>query len=217
MESESSFKSICSLFSSSKLESFSTVHQRSFRQSATHTDKNSDVSNAVDEGKPDEPSRKRRRRSNNSEEWTKSELRALETYRNLHKGGDDKGLREILLPNRTLEEINAQLLRLDESARGRRKSKLEELEREETAAFDEEVKLRVEEKDRDIQRAKNGLDSILGLSSTSGAPVVAGEEKRIVKEEVENVKASMDQILGLAVETEQERKKRELDQLLGLG
>lgn len=214
MESDSSAKSLLSLFSSSKLATFTNVPQRSFYQSSP--DNTGDASSNPVNQADTEPPPKRRCRSKNAEEWTKGELRALETFRNLYKGGEiDSGLRDVLLPSRTAEEIKFQLSKLGDNPRQRRKSKLEALEKEEAAAFDEEERQRAEEKNKQVQRAKTGLDNILRLSNVAvDADGDSAQDTEPAK--VEDVKASLDQILGLAGESEQERRKRELDELLGL-
>ena len=70
-------------------------------------------------------------------------------------------------------------------------------------------------REKDIQRAKADLDNFLGL--TSGADTRGSNElDKVDQSKAEYIKASLDQILGLSVEMEHERKQRELDETLRL-
>src|SRR5271167_3197475 len=134
MESDSSAKSLLSLFSSSKLTAFIPPTSRNFYKTTPPPNLSEDPS--PDHEPP--PRRKRRRRHHRSSEWTCAEIRALETYRNLMNGEDDvaDGLRDILLPNRTAQEVKLQLVRIEETIREKRRgSKLLELQEEENELF----------------------------------------------------------------------------------
>src|SRR5271167_375994 len=110
MESNSTAKSLLSLFSSSKLMTFTPPTSREFYKK-TPPSNASQANSSSDHDPP--PQRKKRRRSANVGEWTCAEIRALESYRNLMKGEDiDNGLRDVLLPNRTEKEIKLQLVRI---------------------------------------------------------------------------------------------------------
>jgi hypothetical protein len=131
---------------------------------------------------------------------------------------DNDKLKDILLPNRTREEIKLQLVKIEKTDRERRRgSKLEELQKEEEKLFNLEEMERVME----IEKRRSGLDNVLGLSGTK-ADVTRPEEVReagsMISEEREgeSIKASLDQILGLVGESEEQRRKRELDEALGL-
>lgn len=221
MESESSAKHILSLFSSSNLGTFDpSSSSRTFYDASPPTIRADDIPEHAQE-----PPRKKRRRLTQAGEWTCAEIRALETYRNLVVKGDDidESLRDVLLPNRTNEEVKLQLVRLEKTIKERRGSKLTQLEKEETELYIEEEKSRAAEMENDIQRRKRGLDDILGLVAYSGEQV---DRDRLFKGETqsgenENAKDSLDRVLGLAQaeglgETDEQRKKRELDEALGL-
>src|SRR5579859_1166389 len=131
MESDSSAKHLLSLFSSSKLESFSAQSSsRTFYQPSPPTITPDDN---TPEQHVQEPARKRRRRSNHAGEWKCAEFRALQTYRNLSASREeiDDSLRDVLLPNRTNEEVKLQLVRIEETIKERRGTKLSQLEKEE--------------------------------------------------------------------------------------
>ena len=214
MESESSAKSLLSLFSSSKLASFTPTPERNFYKSSTEP---TSVHRAAGDRDEIERPRKKRRHSKGSSEWTHAELCALETYRSLAKENEiNDGLRDVLLPNRTASEIEAGLAKLDDSARARKGSKLHELEKQESDALIEEERIKAVERDKEVERAKSGLDSVLGLSRSSeqAKDIIAMKDNE--KEKGEDIKVSLDHILGLSVESDTERRKRHLDETLGL-
>jgi len=205
MESDSSAKNLLSLFSSSDLTTFAPVTSRNFYKTSPPPT----ASSPDEDDPPDEPPRKRRRRSFG--EWTNAELRALETYRNLKKGDDlDNSLRDVLLPNRTPEEVKLKLLRIEKSRQERRGSKLLDLKREEDELFEEEKK-RVVDIEKDYDRRRKGMDEILGLGGERNE-----EKVDEVKHEGRDVKASLDEALGLVKDSVDKQEKRELDEALGL-
>jgi hypothetical protein len=132
-------------------------------------------------------------------------------------------LRDVLLPNRTNEEVKLQLVRIERTIKERRGSKLLELEKEERELFKEEEKVRVVEMEKDIQRRKRGLDDVLGLDSYSGDHEDNGLAflSETQTRHKEDPKESLDRVLGLGAveqpgETDEQRRKRELDEALGL-
>jgi hypothetical protein len=215
METQSSAKSLLSLFSTSNLNTFTPITSRDFYK--TSPPPNASTRPVTEEVSPehhDRP-RKKRRRSTNPADWTCAEIRALETYRNLSNGDEiDDGLRDVLLPSRTNEEVKAQLARIELTIRERRGSKLQELEREENELFVEEERVRIGEMEEDVKRRRMGMDEILGLDDGPGnqRPVSAYVETRTG----DDIKNSLDQVLGLIGESEEQRRKRELDEALGL-
>src|SRR5271170_2682899 len=216
MESDSSAQSLLSLFSSSKLMTFTKPTSRNFYK----TDSPPPATPTPDDPSPDRP-RKRRRRSANAGEWTCAEIRALDSYRNLLKNDEDinGGLKDVLLPNRTEEEVRLQLARIERTERDKRRvSKLEDLARIEKEEFEKDEKVRVEEMEEDYKRRRKGLDDILGLEIKHEEENLAVDDWRtpLVKSEGRDVKSSLDQVLGLSRESEEERRKRELDEVLGL-
>jgi hypothetical protein len=160
--------------------------------------------------------KKRRRRSGNAGGWSQAEMRALETYRSIIEQ-DNVGpeLRDILLPNRTKEEINAQLEKLRDTTGRAKRTKLLRLEKEEAKEFEKEN-----------ERWKKELDKILGLGNVTQdegpndhAGIVQinkeGESVAVERHGASSARA-LDQALGLVKETEAEKRKRELDEALGL-
>jgi hypothetical protein len=210
MESGSSAKSLLSLFSSSKLTTFTTPTSRNFYKTTPPPNASSDDPSPSQDIHP--PRKKRRRRRHRSNEWTGTEIRSLEMYRNLRKGEDDvdDGLRSVLLPNRSAKEVKLQIIRIDETIREKRRgSKLLELQEEENERFVVEEKERVIDMEKDYKRRRRGMDDILGLTAGSTDLAQEGAEDKIVK-------GSLDQGLGLIEETVEQRRKRELDEALGL-
>jgi hypothetical protein len=212
MESDSSAKSLLNLFSSSNLKSFAPATSRTFyTTSAPGASKGEE-----DDGAPTEQPKKRRRLSGNTGEWSPAEMRALETYRSISERDSVGGeLRDILLPNRTEQEINVQLRKLKDHSWKSKRTKLQELEKEES-----------EELEKANERRKKNLDDLLDRGNEvgdAGPTVSAQEEGKDRKEEhteekrdVAAVRASLDQVLGLAPETEEQKRKRALDEALGL-
>lgn len=220
MESDSSAHSLLSLFSSSNLTTFTPQTSRNFYKTNSPPPTTSPASAAHDDPSPDRP-RKRRRRSPNAGEWTCAEIRALDSYRNLLKNDQDinGGLRDVLLPNRTEEEVRFQLARIERTKRDKRRgSRLENLAKIESEEFERDEKVRVEEMEDDYKRRRKGLDDILGLEIKHEEENLAVDDWRtpLVKIEGRDVKSSLDQILGLSRESEEARRKRELDEALGL-
>src|SRR5271170_5043472 len=215
MESDSSAQSLLSLFSSSKLMTFTKPTSRNFYK----TDSPPPATPTPDDPSPDRP-RKRRRRSANAGEWTCAEIRALDSYRNLLRNDQDinAGLKDVLLPNRTEEEVRLQLARIERTKRDKRRgSKLEDLVKIEKEEFDKDEKVRVEEMEEDYKRRRKGLDDILGLEGKKREDVTVDDWRELtVKIEGHDVKSSLDQVLGLSGESEEQRRKRELDEALGL-
>src|SRR5271170_4069473 len=218
MESDSSAQSLLSLFSSSKLMTFTKPTSRNFYKTTSPPP----TTASPDDPSPDRP-RKRRRRSANAGEWTCAEIRALDSYRNLHRNDEDinAGLKDVLLPNRTEEEVRLQLARIERTKREKRRgSKLEDLENIEKEEFERDEKVRVEEMEEDYKRRRKGLDDILGLEvkkEQKEEDVAVGDWRELtVKSEGHDVKSSLDQVLGLSGEYEEQRRKRELDEALGL-
>lgn len=221
MESESSAKHILSLFSSSNLGTFDpSSSSRTFYDASPPT-----ITADATPEHAQEPPRKRRRRFTQAGEWTCAEIRALETYRNLVVQGDDidDSLRDVLLPNRTNEEVKLQLVRLERTIKERRGSRLTELEKQENELYKEEERARVVEMEKDIQRRKKGLDDILGLVAYSGEH--EDQDRSFTDDtrtrEKEDARDSLDRVLDIAQaegsgETHEQRKKRELDEALGL-
>jgi hypothetical protein len=219
MESESSAKHILSLFSSSNLAGpYDPSSSRTFYDASPTVPVNSTPEHAQ------QPPRKRRRLTQ-AGEWKCAEIRALETYRNLVVQGDDidESLRDVLLPNRTNEEVKLGLVQLEKTIRERRGRKLRELEKQEEEMYEEEEKARAVEREKDNQRRRQELDDILGLATYSGDQ---GDGDRFFRNETntrqtENAKDSLDRVLGLTQtegsgETYEQRRKRELDEALGL-
>src|SRR5271170_4284754 len=215
MESDSSAQSLLSLFSSSKLMTFTKPTSRNFYK----TDSPPPATPTPDDPSPDRP-RKRRRRSANAGEWTCAEIRALDSYRNLHRNDEDinAGLKDVLLPNRTEEEVRLQLARIERTKRDKRRgSKLEDLVEIEKEEFERDEKVRVEKMEEDYKRRRKGLDDILGLEikhEKEDEEDLAVDDWRtpFVKIEGQDVKSSLDQVLGLSGESEEQRRKRELDE-----
>jgi hypothetical protein len=220
MESESSAKSLLSLFSSSKLSAFTPPTSRDFYGTTPPPCNTSQANPSLDHDPP--PQRKKRRRSANIGEWTCAEIRALESYRNLMKGEDiDNGLREVLLPNRTEGEVKLQLDRIEKKMKEKRGSKLLELRTEEDELFVVEEIQRAVEMEKDYKRRRNELDDILGLAERNRDTTVGEREDEIGSRATEShesrsVKATLDKVLGLVEESQEERRKRELDEALGL-
>lgn len=221
MESQSSAKSLLSLFSKSDLSTFTPMTSRDFYKTSPPPNASTVTEDQVSP-EHDRP-RKKRRRSGNPSEWTCIEIRALETYRNLSKKGEfDDGLRDVLLPNRTNEEVQAQLARVENTIRKKRASrKLEDLEKEESELFVLEERHRMEEMVKDIKQRRLGLDNVLGLDELSAGN--GSTYARSVRDTRESkydtdVKSSLDQALGLGLveESAEQRLKRELDEALGL-
>lgn len=214
MESDSSAKSLLSLFSSSKLETFNPAASRVFYKG---TRSNTPTMN-VDPDPDQNPPRKKQRRSTNSREWTCAEIRALASYRHLMRGPEiDNRLREVLLPNRTEEEVRLQLARVDKTIRERYGGKLRDLQDEENLRFAEEEELRAVEVEKDYKRRRKGMDDILGLDERRTAEFSAIDHVESPQcRDGETVKASLDLVLGLVEESTEQRRKRELDQALGL-
>jgi hypothetical protein len=220
MESQASAKSLLSLFSNSNLNTFTPITARDFYK--TSPPPNASTRTALDDVSPerhDRP-RKKRRRSTNPAEWTCAEIRALETYRNLSKGDEiDDGLRDVLLPSRTNEEVKAQLARIEVTIRERRGSKLEELEKEENELFVEEERVRIGEMEEDVKRRRMGMDDILGLDKRAADHGTGNQRHvsaRLETRKGDDVKNSLDKALGLFEESAEQRRKRELDEALGL-
>ena len=176
-----------------------------------------------DDPSPDRP-RKRRKRGANVGEWTCAEIRALDSYRTLLKTdeGINAGLKDVLLPNRTEEEVRLQLARIERTKRDKRRgsSKLEDLVKVEREQFERDEKVRMEEMEEDYKRRRKGLDDILGLEVKREEEEgdFGGDDWRtqLIKVEGQDVQSSLDQVLGLSGESEEQRRKRELDQALGL-
>lgn len=211
MESGSSAKSLLSLFSSSKLTTFTPLTSRNFYKTSPPPNAPSDDPSLCHDARPERKKRRRRRRSG---EWTCTEIRALETYRNLMKGEDDidGGLRDVLLPNRTAKEVKLQLVRIEENIREKKRGKkLLELQEKENKLFVVEEKERFIEMEEDYKRRRRGMDDILGLT-------VVGDDLSQGEREDENKtdKGSLGQGLGQIEETVEQRRKRELDEALGL-
>jgi len=215
MESDASAKSLLALFSSSNLKTFAPATSRTVYGASG----SAGVSKEGDgEEVPMEQPKKRRRRNANAGEWSQAEIRVLETYKSIIERDNVSGeLRAILLPNRSEEEINAQLRKLGSSTGKAKRTKLQELEKEEAEEFEKDSEWRKEE-----------LDKILGLGmhkGDEGANNCAGngdcdrEEKPSVgRHDTSSVKASLDRFLGLVPEPmdEKEKRRRALDQALGL-
>ena len=215
MESDSSARSLLSLFSSSKLTTFTPPTSRNFYVTTPPASASTAQEDAsVEGGRP----RKKRRRVMNAGQWTCAEIRALETYRNLKKGGDmDVELRNVLLPNRSAEEIRLQLARVEKTIQERRRTRLRELQEAENTEFAEEQKARAIEREKDFQRRRTGLDQHLGLGVLPSEVAIEDVESRApVKQEDEIVRASLDQALGLVEESADQRRRRELEEALGL-
>jgi hypothetical protein len=209
MESNSSAKSLLNLFSSSNLQSFAPATSRTFyTTSAPGASKEEEG-----DGAPTEQPKKRRRLSGNVGEWTPAEMRALETYRSISERDSVGGeLRDVLLPNRTEQEITVQLRKLKDHSGKSKRTKLQELEKEES-----------EELEKANERRKKNLDELLDRSNEIGdaGPIQVADkdgekEHTEEKSDVTSVKASLDQVLGLAQETEEQKRKRALDEALGL-
>jgi hypothetical protein len=136
------------------------------------------------------------------------------------KGEDmDSGLRDVLLPNRTEEEVRLQLARVKKNNHeSRKRSKLLDLQKEESEKFVVEEQERNVQMEKDYQRRRRGMDDILGLATTEHAHNDESEigDKLPERRKGNTVKASLDQVLGLVVESEEQRKRRELDEALGL-
>ena len=211
MESGSSATSLLSLFSSSKLTTFTIPTSRNFYKTTPPPNASSDDPSLNQDAHPPRKKRRRRRRRR-SNEWTCAEIRSLETYRKLMKGEDDidDGLRSVLLPNRSAKEVKLQMVRINETVREKRRgSKLLEFQEEENERFVVEEKERVIDMEKDYKRRRRGMDDILGLTAVSSDLTQEGGEDKIVK-------GSLDQGLGLMEETVEQRRKRELDEALGL-
>ena len=136
-------------------------------------------------------------------------------------GGEfGNGLRDVLLPNRTDEEIKLQLVRIENTICERRGSKLQELQKLENKQFAVEEKARAIVMEEDYKRRRSGMDDILGLAERKEDSTVTEEgeiDKRVPsRSEGEYVKATLDHVLGLVEESEEQRRKRELDEALGL-
>ena len=214
METTSSAKSLISLFWSSNLQTFSPDPSRNLFQmpaSASPT--------TVDDPSPDlEIPRKRRRRNKDIGEWTCAEIRAVESFRKLKTGSElDDELRDLLLPNRTKQEVLLQLARVEKTVRERR-SKLHELQTQENAELAEMEKDRAEKLEEDNNRRRKEMDIILGLAHTRRK--VADDDHKSDLQPVNRgkntIKASLDQALGLVEESKEQRRKREIDEALGL-
>jgi hypothetical protein len=221
MESESSAKSLLSLFSKSDLSTFTPMTSRDFYKTSPPPNASSKTA-AEDQSPEHEHRRKKRRRSPHPVIWTCAEIRALEIYRNSSKKDEvDDDLRDILLPNRSFEEVKAQMARVESTIRKRRKnSKLQDLEKEENEFFVLEEGRRMEEMENDIKERRTGLDNVLGLTKLSGDYGAANAQSvHDIRESrgANDVKSSLDQALGLGVEeSEEQRLMRELDEALGL-
>jgi len=216
MESDSSAKSLLALFSSSNLKTFAPA---TTSRTVYGTFGPADVSReGGGEEDPTEQPKKRRRRNANAGEWSQAEIRALETYKSVVERDNVGGeLRDILLPNRSEGEINTQLRKLGGSTGKSKRTKLQELEKEEAEEFEKDNEWRKEE-----------LDKILGLGMHKGEEGTADcagngnfdreKKQSMEKHDTSSVKAALDQVLGLVPEPEDEKKKRRraLDQALGL-
>lgn len=209
MESDSSAKSIFSLFQSSDLKTFQPAASRPFYQPTASA--SSEVPHT------DDHPRKRRKQLSTAGEWTCAEIRALETYRNLMKGTEiDATLREVLLPNRSPEEIRLQLVRVERTIRERRGTKLQDLANAEEAEFVAAEKVRVLEVQRDLKRRREGLDHVLGLIPENFMVVKEEDSMASLQRDEQQIRASLDQALGLAGESKEQQARRELDEALGL-
>ena len=94
---------------------------------------------------------------------------------------------------------------------------MEDLVKIEKEEFDKDEKVRVEEMEEDYKRRRKGLDDILGLEGKMQEDVAVDDWRELtVKIEGHDVKSSLDQVLGLSGESEEQRRKRELDEALGL-
>ena len=214
MESDSSAQSLLSLFSTSKLKTFTPPTSRTFYET------NSPPPPTIPPTSSSDQSRKRLRPSANAGEWTSAEIRALDSYRNLIMNDEDinGGLKDVLLPNRTEEEVRLKLASTKRTGRVKRMgSKLEDLEKSEREQFEKEEKVRLDEMEDDYMRRRNGLDAVLGLSVKMETEVVDDDqEDPIFKMESKDVKSTLDQVLGLSGESEEHRRKQRLDEALGL-
>jgi hypothetical protein len=138
------------------------------------------------------------------------------------KGEDiDNGLREVLLPNRTKGEVKLQLEWIEKTMKERRGGKLLELRKDEEELFVMEEKQRAVEMEKDYKRRRSELDDILGLAERKGDTTVVEREDEIgnrttESHESKSVKETLDKVLGLVEESEEEWRKRELDEALGL-
>ena len=116
--------------------------------------------------------------------------------------------------------MRLQLARIERTKRDKRRgSKLEDLAKIEREEFERDEKVRVEEMEEDYKRRRKGLDDILGLEIKREAEeelAVDDWRASLAKIEGQDVKSSLDQVLGLSGESEEQRRKRELDEALGL-
>jgi hypothetical protein len=209
MESDSSAKSLLSLFSTSNLKTFDPETTRNFYKSTPPP------TASTDDASPEHDRPRKKRRPSGNVEWTCAEIRALETYKSLAKGEEiDSGLREVLLPNRTDVAVQRQLARVENTIRERRGSKLKELQKEENILFVEEEKVKMVEMEKDRKRRREGMDDLLGLDDDRTQ--AGGLENKEAWAGNEDAKVSLDQALGLFEESEEQRRRREFDAALGL-
>jgi hypothetical protein len=210
---------LLAIFSSSKLSAFTPPTSRDFYKA--NVSSSAPPTNSEEPAPEHDQPRKRRRRSAHVGEWTCAEIRALESYKNLVKDSNDNlGLRNLLLPNRSAEEVKLQMVRIEKAIRERRRSKLQELKDEESKLFAEDEKTLAIENEKDRERRKTSLDAALGLdtAASTSEPSPQINEGRISDiRGSEEIKASLDQALGLVEETDEQRRKRQLDEVLGLG
>jgi hypothetical protein len=212
MESDSSAKSFLNLFSSSNLKSFAPATSRTFYTPSAPSASNEEV----DEGAPTEQPKKRRRLSGNVGEWTPAEMRALETYRSISERDDVGGeLRDIMLPHRTEQEINVQLRKLKDQSGKSKRTKLQQLEKDELEELEKANERRKKNLDELLDRG-NGIEDAGPIGSAQEEGKNGEDEHTEEKRDVASVKASLDHVLGLTPETEEEKRKRALDDALGL-
>ena len=202
MESDASARSLLSLFASSKLTTLAPQQSRDFYETKSPTNATT-VSEYPRAEK--EPQRKRSRRQN--AEWTTAEMCALETYRSLMKGSDiDCGLRDLLLPNRTDEEVTSRISKLKEANRENAGRKLFDLEREETEQLLKLGKQSEIEREEDIKRRRKGMDDILGLGKVVLELI---ERQTETSSESEVVEATVDTTFSVVEEISE--RNRHLD------
>ena len=213
MESDSSAKALLNLFSSSNLKSYAPATSRIFYAASDPSGSKEEEGETV----PMEQPKKRRRLSGTAGGWSQAEMRALETYRSIVEldgtvGGE---VRDILLPNRTEEEIQVRMRKFKDQSAKLKRTRLLDLEKQES-----------EELEREIERRKKNLDELLdrGNDVWAGGPVGSAREGDTEgkegnaenKREVTSAQTSLDKILGLMQETAEQKRKRALDEALGL-
>ena len=98
----------------------------------------------------------------------------------------------------------------------RRRGKLLELQKDEEDEFALAEKERAIEKDKNYKRRREEMDETLCLASLGKPNGTSMEEDLSGKRGNEDVKVSLDLVLGLVEETVEQRRKRELDEALGL-